>query len=160
VKRIYILISVALLMNLILVGCVNKQEIAIIPAPGSYLRDSQNISSEVVLQTVKLTKGVSDKQYRSVGTKNTIVNAGEPIWVLSGSIQNKHSTNKEITMYAEGYDDDGRVLSWTLDAAHILGQIGLHLDTGATSDFSLHMYFSEEITTVRIFASNYPVTPP
>ena len=38
-------------------------KITLAPSPGSYLLDSENEPSEVLLQTVQMNKGISDKKY-------------------------------------------------------------------------------------------------
>jgi hypothetical protein len=75
-------------------------------------------------------------------------------------VQNNHATNKEILMYAEGYDASGKQIAWTYDASSIVGQIGLHLETGEISSFTIHLNFDENIKSIRIFANTYAVTPP
>ena len=92
-------------------------------------------------------------------TINTI-NIGDPILIVSGSIQNNHQENKEIMMYADGYDKAGKQVAWTLDASSIAGQIGLHLETGETGTFTLHLNFAENIKSIRIFGNNYSQIPP
>ncbi len=148
-------------------SAVSTLEIAVTPSPGNYLTNSQNVSSEVLLKDIQVSYGVSDRQYgypyfyagESVWYQHA-VNIGEPILIVSGNIQNNHKENKEIAMYAEGYDETGKQVAWTLDAAHIAGQIGLHLETEETGEFTLHLNFSKETKTIRIFANNYTVTPP
>lgn len=131
--------------------------ISINPSPGAFLVNSGNISSEVVLKDVQVYKGASDKRYS--GLKLT-VNTGDPVLVVSGSIQNKHPENKEIAMYAEGYDAEGKQVAWTLDAAHIVGQIGRHLEKDETGQFTLHLNIADNLKSIRIFANNYSITPP
>ena len=63
-------------------------------------------------------------------------------------------------MSATGYDKAGEMVAWTLDAAHIAGAIGLHLEYEETGEFILHLSISESISTIRIYADNYSVTPP
>ena len=63
-------------------------------------------------------------------------------------------------MYAEGYDEAGKQIAWTLDADHIAGQIGLYLGYGETGEFTLHLNLSDGIRTIRIYANNYNVAPP
>jgi len=136
----------------------NVNSISISPSPGAYLTNTQDVSSEVLLKDVQINKGVSDKQYYSTSTG--VVNVGEAILVVSGSIQNKHKEYNEIAMWARGYGEGGEQVAWTLDAAHIVGQIGLHLEAGETSEFTLHLYYSKNVNSIRIYANNYPVTPP
>ena len=134
-------------------------KITLTPAPGTYLFNAQNQPSDVLLQTVQIDKSVSDLGYTSTGHVIS-VNPGDPILILSGNIQNNQRTNKEIAIYADGYDAKGEQVAWTLDGAHIVGQIGLHLETGETGQFILHMNFAKNIKAISIFANTYPITPP
>jgi hypothetical protein len=133
--------------------------VAITPSPDAFLVNSGNISSQVLLKNVQVYKGVSDKKYSGLDPK-LAVNAGDPVLVVSGSIQNKHPENKEIAMYAEGYDAEGKQVAWTLDAAHIVGQIGIHLEKDKTGQFTLHLNIADNLKSIRIFANNYSITPP
>jgi hypothetical protein len=133
--------------------------IPVTPSPGAFLVNSGNISSQVLLKDVQVYKGVSDKRYSGLDPK-LAVNAGEPVLVVSGSIQNKHPENKEIAMYAEGYNAEGKQVAWTLDAAHIVGQIGRHLEKDETGQFTLHLNIADNLKSIRIFANNYSITPP
>jgi hypothetical protein len=135
-------------------------DLNVIPSPGGYLVNSLNQSSEVMLKAVHINTNYSDKTYFSPWYPLHTVNAGEYILEVSGNIQNNHPQNKEIAMYAEGYDDTGKQVAWTLDAAHIAGQIGLHLEKGETTKFTLHLNFTASTKSIRIFANNYNLTPP
>jgi len=136
-----------------------QMKVTLTPAQGSYLLNSQSDSSEVILKTVKIEKVIADKQFIGVWGAKTI-NTGDPLLILSGTVQNNHPTNKEIMMYAEGYDKTGKQIAWTYDAAGIVGQIGLHLETGEINTFTIHLNFDENIKSIRIFGNNYAVTPP
>jgi len=135
-------------------------EIKVEPMPGSYLRNSQDESSGVILKDVQIKASICEKEYFSPRYPSHTVKEGDPCLVVSGHIQNRHEENSEIAMYAEGYDEAGEQVAWTLDAAHIAGQIGLHLEYKETGEFTLHLNSSEDIRTIRIFANNYSVTPP
>lgn len=135
-------------------------EIKVEPMPGSYLRNSQDESSGVILTDVQIKASICEKEYFSPSYPSHTVKEGDPCLVVSGHIQNRHEENSEIAMYAEGYDEAGEQVAWTLDAAHIAGQIGLHLEYKETGEFTLHLNSSEDIRTIRIFANNYSVTPP
>jgi hypothetical protein len=139
---------------------VDLTAVSVSPSPGAYLANSENVSSRVLLTDVQVNQGISDKQYISPWYPAHKVNSGDPVLVVSGSIQNQHQENKEIAMYAEGYDAAGKQVAWTLDAAHIAGQIGLHLEKEATGRFTLHLNLAEDMRSIRIFANNYSITPP
>ena len=140
-----------------------KQElkIGVSPTPGSYLLNYFGESSEVLFKDIRINMEISDKQYFMRWAPGAPeVNSGDYILVVSGTIQNEHPTYREITMFGEGYDKTEKQVAWTLDAGSIMGQIGLHLENGETGEFTLHLNFSEDIKTIRLFASNYPFTPP
>ena len=134
-------------------------EIKVEPMPGSYLHNSQDESSGVILKDVQIKASICEKEYFSPWYPSHTVKEGDPCLVVSGHIQNRHEENSEIAMYAEGYDEAGEQAAWTLDAAHIAGQIGLHLEYEETSEFTLHLNLSEDTRAIRIFANNYSVTP-
>jgi hypothetical protein len=139
------------------VRCPAVGSIRLVPSPNTYLTNSQDVSSEVFLIGVELNTGPSDKAYKSPWTS---VDTGEQIIVVTGRIVNRHPQSKEIAMYAKGYDESGRQVAWTLDAAHIAGQIGLRLENGETGQFTLHLNLPDNLRSVRIFANNYAVAPP
>ena len=136
------------------------QSITLLPSSGSYLTNSENISSEVLLKDAQITTWTSQKEYHSPWYPTGTVNIGESILIVTGTIQNKHEQNEEIAIYAEGYDQNGKQVAWTLDAAHIAGQIGLHLEKEAVGQFTLHLNTAENIKSIRIFANNYHEVPP
>lgn len=142
-------------------GGVSTLAMTLLPPVGSYLANAENKSSEVWLKDVQVRNGVSEKLYHTVpwyppGT----VSIGEPILVVTGTVQNRHRTNKEIAMYAAGYDEAGNQVAWTLDIAQIAGQIGLHLENNEEGPFTLHLNVAENIKTIRIYANSYPIVPP
>ena len=139
---------------------IDYASIPISPSPGSSLTNSENTSSEVILEDVQVCKGVSNKQYLNLWYPEEKVDAGEPILVVCGTIQNKHRQNTYITLDAEGYDAKGQQVSWTLDAAHIPGQIALQLETEEKGQFILHLNIDKNIKSIRIFANNYDELPP
>jgi hypothetical protein len=111
------------------------------------------------LQTVKIDKTASDKQYIPVNS-GQVVNAGDNVLTVGGSVQNNSKVNTHIQLYASGYDAAGKQVAWTLDSSGIVGQIGLQMETGQTGSFILHLNFSDKIKSIRLFCSNYAVTPP
>jgi len=154
-------ILILLVAVLVLAGACKSTEVGIGVEPelGNYLKNSSNESSGVILKDVKIKTDICDKEYFSPWYPSHTVKRGDPCLVVSGHIQNSHEENSEIAMYAEGYDEAGEQVAWTLDAAHIAGQIGLHLEYEETSEFTLHLNLSEDTRAIRIFANNYSVTP-
>jgi hypothetical protein len=139
---------------------IDYASISISPSLDSFITNSENQSSEVLLKEVQVSKGVSDKMYINPYPQLQPFNVGESILVVSGNVQNKSNENTYIAMYAEGYDAAGKQVSWTLDAAHIVGQILLHLENEETGQFTLHLNIADNIKSIRIFANNYAIVPP
>lgn len=167
-NKIKLLIGL-LALGLILVGSSTwfllnpvKQElkIGVSPAPGSYLLNSFGESSEVLLKDIRINTEINDKHYFSPSYPAHTVDTGEYILVVNGSVQNQHPENSYIGMYAEGYDETGKQVAWTLDAAHVAGQIGLHLENGKTGELTLHLNFSKNIKSICIFAFTSPIPIP
>lgn len=137
-------------------------KVMLTPLLGSYLMNSQNESSQVLLQTVKIEKSVIGQPNVSSWPMTVTVNAkpGDPILIISGSVLNNHPSNKEITMYAEGYNTAGKKVALTLDEGSVSGIIGFHLETGESGTFTLHLNYSADIKSIHIFANNYDQVPP
>jgi hypothetical protein len=134
-------------------------EIEVSPAAGNYLRDTHDEPLEVFLIDVQVERIISDRYYFSPWYPGH-VHVGEPILVVNGTIRNEHPANTWISMFADGYDGEGEQVAWTLDAAHIAGQILRYLDNGETGEFTIHLNPAENIETIRIFADSYNVPPP
>lgn len=131
--------------------------IAVQPEPGQYLGTGDELSG-VILKDVQVRVDVCDKDYFSPWFPSP--KKGEPCLVVSGHIQNQDKEKFEISMSALGYDKAGEIVAGTLDAAHIAGAIGLHLEYGEIGEFTLHLNYSEEVRTIQVFAANYLITPP
>ena len=85
---------------------------------------------------------------------------GEPILIVSGTIQNKHNENTWIAMYAVGYDETGEEVGGTLDYSSIFGQILVNLENEETGGFIIHMNYAYNIYSIRIYANTYSYPPP
>jgi hypothetical protein len=128
------------------------------PDQGSYIFNSHDESSGVVLKSITVNKGICDKKYHYPDLP--VFKMGDPCLVISGQIQNMHTENSHIAMYARGYDEAGEQVAWTLDAAHITGQIGIYLEYEETGEFTLHLNPAENISKIGIYTSNYAFPPP
>jgi hypothetical protein len=135
----------------------NVAGIEVEPSPCSYL-GTDEVPSTVVLKDVQVNKAVCDRDYFSPWFPST--KKGEPCLVVSGHIQNQDKEKFEISMSALGYDESGKTVSGTLDAAHITGAIGLHLGQGEIGEFTRHLNLSDEMRAIRIYAFNSVITPP
>ncbi len=130
------------------------------PRPGETLSNPDGLSSLVTLETVHLETTYSQGTYHPVSGTPQTIKPGDLIYEITGTIRNNHPEYREIALWAAGFDETGRQILWTLDAAHIMGQIGRHLEKGETGDFALHLNYAEKVKTIRIFAGIYSQTPP
>ena len=135
-------------------------EIEVSPAVGNYLRDTHDEPLEVMLINVQVEQSISDEEYFPAWYPGNKVDVGESILVVSGTIRNEHPANTWISMFADGYDGEEEQVAWTLDQAHVAGQILRYLDYGETGEFTIHLNPAENIETIRIFADSYNVPPP
>ncbi|AKG54408.1 hypothetical protein DGWBC_1794 [Dehalogenimonas sp. WBC-2] len=124
--------------------------------------DQQGASSEVLLKNVLIDKGISCQNYGlpSFISTGQPVQIGDPIWLITGTVQNQHPEYNYIAIWANGYDDKGNMVAVTLDSAHIVGQILLYLENGETGTFTLHLNMASNLKSVHIFAHSYAMMPP
>jgi hypothetical protein len=140
------------------IGCAIN-EIEILPAAGNYLCDTHNEPLEVFLIDVQVEQSISDEEYFPAWYPGDKVDVGESILVVSGTIRNEHTENAYISMFANGYNGEGEQVAWTLDSAHISGQILLKFENGETCEFTIHLNMAEDMKTIRIFVDSYNVPP-
>jgi len=131
-----------------------------LPTPGSYLHDNQFVKSKVALKDVRTETVTADADYYNPSHPDAAVKKGETCLIVTGHVQNMDKAQTEIALWAEGNDNYGNIVAWTLDAAHIAGQIGLHLEYMEIGEFTLHLNLPADLQTIRLYAANYPVTPP
>jgi hypothetical protein len=127
------------------------------PGYGSILADAQGQPSGAILGVVLVKNSRSDRDFVSPSYPQGTVKKGAKIVEVSGAVLNTDPQNNAIVLYAEGYDQSGRQVAWTLDG---LGQILLRLETGQSGDFTLHLNTDEYLKTIWIFASSYNVILP
>ena len=139
---------------------VDDTSVTLKPGPGSTLYNMDNVSSGVLLMDVLVEKGICDKDYFPLQIPPRVIKKGEPCIIVSGTVLNTDKDNFELAMWAEGFSKDGQRVSWTIDSAHITGQIGLRVEYGKTGDFIIHMYPDENLETIKVFSAGYEITPP
>lgn len=133
-------------------------EIAIIPGPGSVLTKSNGELSEVFLESIKVERIVSDKQYDQL-IPNQTIKPGEPILLVTLSIQNKHPVYKIVGISAVGYDAAGVQVARTLDDI-LHGMAWAQLEYQEIGKITLHLNFSKSIKLIKIFGNTYQYPVP
>ena len=133
-------------------------EITVTPGPGSYLTNSQNVSTEVLLKNFQLEQTVSDQQYIQLPPTQAI-EPGEAIMLLTLNIQNMHPEYKIIGVSAAGYDASGEQVAWTLDD-FLHRMAWTQLDYQESGEIAVHLNFSSDIKSITIFGNAYQYAPP
>jgi hypothetical protein len=135
-----------------------EPEVSVEPKPGHIISNNEK-ETGVILGNVRIESGVCDRDYYS-SKLDSLFQKGSSCLIVSGNITNLDMERFEIALWASGYDEAEELVSYTLDAAHIPGQIGLHLETNETGRFVLHMNPDEDLKLIRIYGAAYRVTPP
>ena len=113
------------------------------------------------MKDLDLSDGVAEKSYSNAwGTSTIKVEAGEPLLILNGTLANADAARPELDLWAEGYDTDGSIVTRTVDTAHIMGHIGLHVETDETRSFTMHLAAAEGLRFLRLHVRAYEQTPP
>lgn len=84
-----------------------ETSITLQPELGSYLRNASDEPSGVILRDIQINTAICYKEYFSPWYPSHTVKKGDPCLLVSGHIQNMHEENREIAMYADGYDTSG-----------------------------------------------------
>lgn len=132
------------------------------PQPGECLSCADGGSSGVVLNSANVETVVSEGEYFNpvAGPQAWKVKPGDLIVVVNGEIENINSDGPYVAIWAEGYDAEGNIVSWTLDADHVAGQSQVYVGQGETKGFTLHLSFAEDLNEVEIIACAYSQPPP
>jgi hypothetical protein len=128
-------------------------EIAVVPGPGSVLPNSNGELSKILLESVKIEEIVFDKQYDQIIPNHTI-KPGDPMLSLTLTIQNTHPEYKIVGISAVGYDSSGVQVAITLDDI-LHGMAWTQLEYQETGEVTLHLNFSKNIKSIKIFGNVY-----
>ena len=169
-KRIIVLLSL-FIIGLVLLGVgtwfllnpvqqtqTGEVEIAVIPGPGSVLTTSNGELSKVLLENIQIERTVSDKQYDQL-IPNRTIKPGDPILLVTLSIQNMHLGYKIVGISAVGYDASGVQVAQTLDDV-LHAMVWTQLEYQEIGEITLHLNFSKNIKLIKIFGNNYQYPVP
>lgn len=102
------------------INATTETEIAVEPCPGAYL-DYGAPSPTIVLEEIAVETSVCERDYFGPSPTIRVVNAGDPCFLIRGRIKNAHSEGYYVGLWASGYNSTEYKVSWTLDAAHVVG---------------------------------------
>ena len=132
-------------------------EIAVVPGPGSMLTTPNGGLSKVLLESFQIEATASDQQYDFF--PNNPVKPGDPILLLTLTIQNTHPEYKIVGISAVGYDASGAQVARTLDD-FLHAKAWTELGYQEIGEITLHLSFSKNIKSIKIFGNNYQYPVP
>jgi hypothetical protein len=141
------------------INATTGTEIAVEPCPGDYL-DHGAPSPAIVLEEIAVETSVCERDYFGPSSTIRVVNAGDPCFLIRGRIKNAHSEGYYVGLRASGYNSTELKVSWTLDAAHVVGSALVFVDDRDVQDFTLHMNFAHDLRFIEIRAEAYDFPPP
>jgi hypothetical protein len=127
---------------------------------GAYVpTNSEGATSELLLLAVQVEETPSNREYHCHETDETI-HPGDPVLVVTGTLQNRHRTYPHIYMHADGYNAAGEQVAWTLEGAGLPGQVQCCIEPGQTGEFTMHLNPAADLATICIYAGVSPIVPP
>jgi hypothetical protein len=136
----------------------NALKIVIEPSPGTILTTSNGEPSKILLKNVQIEQTVSDRQFDQL-IPNQTIKPGDPILLVTLSIQNMHPAYKIIGVSAIGYDVSGAQVARTLDDA-LHGMAWTQLEYQEIGEITVHLNFSKNTKLIKIFGNNYQYAVP
>jgi len=76
--------------------------------------------------------------------------AGDPCFLVSGSITNNYQEGSWVAHHAEGYDVAGNWVAATLDMGPIAGVDQVYINANSSESFILHLNWSDNATSMEI----------
>jgi len=135
-----------------------SQKVTVTPGPGNLLKKSNGEVSDILVESVKLSKAVSERQY-VILSPELYVNPGDTILTLTLRIQNMHPEYRIIGINATGYDASGKSVASTIDDP-LHSMAWTELGYKESGDITLHLSFSEDTRSIRIVGNVYQYAVP
>ena len=85
---------------------------------------------------------------------------GDPGIVITGTIKNEYDRDYYICMAAHAFNSEGEQIGHSIDPGPVCGVIALHVGSGQTRDFELHLRYREDIERIELFVGCVSEIPP
>jgi hypothetical protein len=113
----------------------------------------------VTFEEISLGTGTLDRNYINPDAGG-LFSQGERCFLISGTIRNEYNEGSWVAYHAEGYDEEGNVVSYTLDEGPVAGIAQQYIDGTSTGEFTLHLSWSDNVFIFRISSQNSDVMFP
>ena len=122
-------------------------EIAVEPAPGSYL------TGKIAIASATVTVGTYNQNI-PVGAFITYI-AGDPCLVLNGTMVNEDDVAWQVGFSAEGYSPKGSFpVSYSMDGFSGGGRLhAITIPAGGSRDFAIHLNWNDYVNLIKITGS-------
>jgi hypothetical protein len=134
-------------------------EIEVEPCPGDYL-DYGYPSPAIILEEIAVETSICERDYFAPTSTIGTVKTGDPCFLIRGRIKNEHSQEYYVGLRASGYNSAQHKVSWTLDAAHVVGMGLVVVDGRDVQDFALHLNFAHDLRFIEIRVGVTDFPPP
>lgn len=112
----------------------------------------------VAFEELSLKSGTLDRDYINPWAGS--YQQGESCFLITGIIRNGYDEGCWVAYHAEGYDDSGNTVSYTLDEGPIVGVAQQYIDGTSTVEFTLHLSWSDNVFIFRISSQKSDVMFP
>ena len=179
-----LIIGLILLTIIFVTGCIENSEITE-NATNNLTTQNQNSELKPVssrdLSTLQLTPQFGE-YFTSEGGKSKLLlsdsnlkycylsqkdicipdaaNVGDLCIVINGTIKNEYVKDYYILMSAHALNSEGELIGGITDSGPICGTIVLHVKSGQTDIFNMHLKYREDIEQIVIRANVHEVPPP
>jgi hypothetical protein len=128
--------------------------IQLTPGLGEYLPYREN-KSEILLIYSSVGYCTIDFDSPPYGA-----HVGDPGIVVGGTIKNEYDRDYWISVGAVAFNSEGEEIGHSIDLGPFVGIIALHLESGQTGGFGLHLKYNENIERIEIYVGSVSEMPP
>jgi hypothetical protein len=124
------------------------------PQPGEYLTYGENKSKILLVDSgvVYCTIEFDSPPYGA--------HVGDPGIVVGGTIKNEYDKDYWICLRAVAFNSEGEEIGHSIDLGSFVGIIALHVGSGQTGNFGLHLKYREDIERIEFFVGSVSEIPP
>jgi hypothetical protein len=124
-----------------------SMDIKIKPEPGSRLTEGISFEGATVSTCILERSGGN-------GWRKERFNAGDLALLVTGTMKNDTDQDLIVIYHAEGYDGEGKAVSWTLDVdpGPLAGIVNIDIPAKSEKNFQLHLSWAENIEQIEMSA--------
>ncbi len=146
-RFLFLFLSTFLCLLVIFAGC---------GAPSNYPADipvtveptTDDPEGKIVIDNVTIAAGTLDRDYFTPAAGQHF--AGEPCFLVSVHINNGYNEDCWVTFHADGIDDSGNQVSFTLDTGPLAGAWQVYLASFSSAEYTLHLTRADNVDRLTV----------